>query len=61
MEKSTISIRKVALSDEVFRKLKAIGTIFENELEINKEPQLIGKGIEKILISFKDEIPKKFF
>ena len=61
MEKSTISIRKVALSDEVFRKLKAIGTIFENELEINKEPQLIGKGVEKILISFKDEIPKKFF
>jgi len=61
MEENTISIKKVALSDEMFRRLKAIGIMFEDELETNKEPQLIGKGIEKILNSFKDEIPKKFF
>lgn len=61
MEEKTLLVKKVALNDEMFRKLKAIGTMFENELEITKEPQLIGKGIEKLLKEFSEEIPKKFF
>ena len=57
-----IVTKKVVLSDDIFRKLKAIGTLYENELEDKKEANLIGKGIEKIMIEFKEnKIIEKLF
>jgi len=50
---NTTIIKKVALSEDTYRKLKAIGVLYENELEEIKEANLIGKGIEKIMLEFK--------
>jgi hypothetical protein len=50
---NTTIIKKVALSEDTYRKLKAIGVLYENELEDIKEANLIGKGIEKIMLEFK--------
>ena len=47
-------VKKVAISAKTARKLKAIGVLFENELEYTKEPYLLGKGIEKVLEKCED-------
>jgi hypothetical protein len=50
---SIVVTKKVVLSEDNYRKLKAIGVLYENELDETKEPNLIGKGIEKIMLEFK--------
>ena len=53
-EPEDVVVKKVVVSAKTARKLKAIGVLFENELEYTKEPYLLGKGIEKVLEKCKD-------
>lgn len=49
------AMRKVMISDELYRKLKAVGTFFENELDNTKEAFVVGKGIEKAYIALEKD------
>lgn len=55
VEQNEITIIKVPLDSALVRKLKAIGILFENELDnkdAKKENFIIAKGIEKSCNSF---------
>ena len=56
-----VIIKKVAFSQNTLQKLKAIGVLFENELENTKEPYLLGKGIEKVFTRCKNDVLNSFF
>lgn len=55
VEQNDITVIKVPLNSNLVRKLKAIGVLFENEIDtkdVKKENYIIAKGIEKSCDSF---------
>lgn len=47
-------LKKVMISESLYRKLKAVGTFYENELQDTREAFVVGKAIELSYESYKN-------
>lgn len=54
IQSEPVILKKVMISESLYRKFKAIGTFYENELQDTREAFVVGKGIEIVYESYKD-------